>query len=657
MQVLVALAQSAGQPVSRDDLSALCWDRRIVSADALNRVISKLHALESGVGGGSFRVETLSRVGYRLHGTTQALGPADAAGRLDRRALLVVVAGAAVAASAAGYGAWRYAHRNMFRPLAFLVLPFETAGSDPALALIAGEIAAAIRADLARIGGAAVVAPAGGAASLKTDSAHDLGRRLGADLILAGTVDSEDGRPRIMLTLSDAGNDHEVWSGTAAASAEGNESAVDAAREAVLQAVEGLIRPGGPALARAEGRGDPEAYRRVSQARELLTAIRTWKMRGGKEQAFDAAERADALAHEALAIEPQNAGAFMVLAALTRNGWTRALAAQPLTTEKRAEQSLRFVRRALLADPNDAGALTELGDQYRRFQWRWDEAEALFRRAIARDPGYIDAHWSYSHELAVMGRSVEALDQALTVFRLDPVNPWHTVTLPRSLYLVGLTEAAERRYDVALAAAPDNLFLLYELYYMHLAEGNAVALGSLARRMAALWAGKPTPPGVQALAARAGAAVAALAGRPATLAAIIDADVAAFDGAGAAAAATLQGRARDDLPFIFAIEYSWAGRPGQAVDMLDRALAARSLYWVASLPYGPAVWPAAVRADPRFAELWRRDPRLADLVERRRRAIETAQLAGVRPDGRRVLPALPPELLRQVRAIVAPSAR
>jgi hypothetical protein len=380
-------------------------------------------------------------------------------------------------------------------------------------------------------------------------------------------------------------------------------------------------------------------------------------MRGGKDQAFDAAERAEALAHEALAIEPRNAGAFMVLAQLTRNGWTRALAAQPLTTEQRAEQSLRFVRRALLADPNDAGALTELGDQYRRFQWRWDEAEALFRRAIARDPGYIDAHWSYSHELAVMGRSIEALDQALTVFRLDPVNPWHTVTLPRSLYLVGLTEAAERRYDVALAAAPDNLFLLYELYYMHLAEGNAAALAALARRVAALWAGKPTPLGVQALAVRAGAAVEALAGRPTALAAIIDADVATFDGAGAAAAATLQGRARDDLPFIFAIEYGWAGRPGQAVGMLDRALAARSLYWVASLPYGPAVWPAAVRADPRFAELWRRDPRLADLVERRRRAVETAQLSGVRPDGRRVLPTLPPEMLRQVRAIMSPSAR
>jgi hypothetical protein len=62
-----------------------------------------------------------------------------------------------------------------------------------------------------------------------------------------------------------------------------------------------------------------------------------------------------------------------------------------------------------------------------------------------------------------------------------------------------------------------------------------------------------------------------------------------------------------------------------------------------------------VRADPRFPDLWRRDPRLADAVERRRQAIVAGQMAGVLPDGRRVVASLPTEILRQVRAIVAAS--
>ena len=42
MQVLVALAGSAGQVLSRDDLIALCRDSRIVGDNAINRVESIL---------------------------------------------------------------------------------------------------------------------------------------------------------------------------------------------------------------------------------------------------------------------------------------------------------------------------------------------------------------------------------------------------------------------------------------------------------------------------------------------------------------------------------------------------------------------------------------------------------------------------------------
>jgi DNA-binding winged helix-turn-helix (wHTH) protein len=74
MQVLVALHRAGGVPVTRDDLLASCWAGRIVSVDAVSRIVSILRALSLDIGAATFRVETLSKVGYRL--VEEAAAPA-----------------------------------------------------------------------------------------------------------------------------------------------------------------------------------------------------------------------------------------------------------------------------------------------------------------------------------------------------------------------------------------------------------------------------------------------------------------------------------------------------------------------------------------------------------------------------------------------------
>lgn len=109
MQVLVALYQ-AGRIVTRDELIERCWAGRVVGDDAINRVISRLRHLATEFAGGSFSVETIARVGYRLvqassKDASQVLearrrgGPA-----IDRRILLggtTVLATVAVVGAAA----------------------------------------------------------------------------------------------------------------------------------------------------------------------------------------------------------------------------------------------------------------------------------------------------------------------------------------------------------------------------------------------------------------------------------------------------------------------------------------------------------------------------------------------------------------------------
>lgn len=66
MRVLVALGDSPGQVLTRDDLIELCWDGQIVSDKAISRAISLLRHALAEVSGGAVKLETVIKVGFRL---------------------------------------------------------------------------------------------------------------------------------------------------------------------------------------------------------------------------------------------------------------------------------------------------------------------------------------------------------------------------------------------------------------------------------------------------------------------------------------------------------------------------------------------------------------------------------------------------------------
>jgi DNA-binding winged helix-turn-helix (wHTH) protein/tetratricopeptide (TPR) repeat protein len=104
MQALVALFRAQGEIVTRDELIERCWEGRIVTDDAINRVLSRIRHVASGIGEGSFAVETIARVGYRITQAdpprTQIKRPPEA--KVDRRGLLAGATAAATVAAAGG---------------------------------------------------------------------------------------------------------------------------------------------------------------------------------------------------------------------------------------------------------------------------------------------------------------------------------------------------------------------------------------------------------------------------------------------------------------------------------------------------------------------------------------------------------------------------
>ena len=79
MQVLVALARAQGEILSRNDLTDRCWNGRTVGDNAIHRALSRVREIGTELAGGSFKVETIAKVGYRLLGDYRPEAPGPAA--------------------------------------------------------------------------------------------------------------------------------------------------------------------------------------------------------------------------------------------------------------------------------------------------------------------------------------------------------------------------------------------------------------------------------------------------------------------------------------------------------------------------------------------------------------------------------------------------
>jgi tetratricopeptide (TPR) repeat protein len=108
MQVLVAFARAHGAILTRDDLIQLCWDGRVVSENAINRVISRVRQIGAELGD-AFQLETITKVGYRMLTGDEPerllVSPVHAA-PTDRFSRRVVLAGGVTTLGGAAIGAF-----------------------------------------------------------------------------------------------------------------------------------------------------------------------------------------------------------------------------------------------------------------------------------------------------------------------------------------------------------------------------------------------------------------------------------------------------------------------------------------------------------------------------------------------------------------------
>jgi TolB-like protein/DNA-binding winged helix-turn-helix (wHTH) protein len=652
MGVLVVLALAKGEVVTRDDLTAACWDGRAVSDDAINRVISRIRRTSELTQGRDFTLETITKVGYRLAVGAGVDAPAhvpaaDAPSQPPVRdvkpRLLVPVALLAALAIAVATGAWWLSGRtpewkaDPNASLTVAVLPFDNLGSGADDNMLAVGMSREIRNTLSRVRGLKVVSDSSSfAATVQNLGAKDMREMLWADLLVDGSLSRTDEIVKLSAELVDAVTGNNLWTGSEEGPAGDLNRLQQLMSSAIFEQIVSRVGPNRLQQLAPPKPADPRVYRLLVEASELLSQSHDHSRHGEEAAALDAGDKSYAIARQALEADPKSAPALALTGWLIETGSTREFVGTP--TAERFNLSADYMRRALAADPDNSVALQKLAEHYRRNEWRWADARALFERALALNPNDVLAHVFYSFYLSGTGRCIEALDHARIAEDLDPVGFKNDLTVPRMLNCVGRQMEADSLYLSVLDKDRSNLFILSEIYARFLARRDAEGLRALGVHVRDdLWKGSPSA-AVQSILKRIDLSIDALGNRPQAFRIMLTQELDESRRTGVFTSPVAQGRRSADVSWLYAVELAFAGDTARAIDMLQKAITEGSLYIPETMPYGATEFTPEMRADPRYQAIWRSDPRLVELMRLRLEALEAGQMAGVFPDGRTFIP-------------------
>jgi TolB-like protein/DNA-binding winged helix-turn-helix (wHTH) protein/tetratricopeptide (TPR) repeat protein len=110
--------------------------------------------------------------------------------------------------------------------------------------------------------------------------------------------------------------------------------------------------------------------------------------------------------------------------------------------------------KALTLNDDLAEAHIALAGIERDYDWDWSSSEREFKRGIELDPGSPSAHLWYAAYLSTMGRPEEAIAEATQALQLDPLSPLANMTLGLHLHYARREEKAIEQLRKAVEFDP-----------------------------------------------------------------------------------------------------------------------------------------------------------------------------------------------------------
>jgi serine/threonine-protein kinase len=349
---------------------------------------------------------------------------------LATAALLVVAAGAAT------FWRMRPASADAPRIRSLAVLPLQNLSRDPDQEFFSDGTTEALISNLAQIHDLDVISRTSAMRyKSTTKTMPEIGRELGVDAIVEGSVQRVGGRVRITAQLIRASTDKHLWA------AEYERDAAD-----VLKLEAEVARTIAQEI---QARLTPEETRRLASARSISPEAHEAFLLGGYHGAKDnEADLRQAIEYFQRAIQrqPDYAAAYAALSEtlflLRTRGFSKDDGAMRMAAAK-----------AIALDP-DLDAAHEALAWVKISDWDWAGAEQEFRREIALNP---EADGAFATLLSFTGRHAQAIAAAEHDVKVNPLYSGTQLGLGQVLYFARQYEDAVPRIKRALELEPGHV--------------------------------------------------------------------------------------------------------------------------------------------------------------------------------------------------------
>ncbi len=374
--------------------------------------------------------------------------------------VLWALAGAGILASVAAGGAWfsnRRGQPPVSAPVAapaaasrsIAVIPLVNIGRDTSDAYFAAGMTAELTNALSRISGVRVAAGNETARRDQGASPIELGKALGVNMVLVGTVQRDRERLRVTARLVNTADGFTVWSDMFERESKDVFKMQDEISSAIVSAISpelsgqgtttGAAAPAPAAARDTVAAANPSVPRGTAdlQAYDLYLRGRFFFDKRGETSLRRALDYFEQAAKKDSTFARPYAGIANVYALLPLYANVRSDSVMPL--------ALAAINRAVSLDSTLSEAFASRGALLQA-NWQWPEAERDYERSLRLDPNSAQAHQWYGELLLIDGRASLALAQLKRASELDPLSP-----IIFGSY--GLALAAARQPDAAVAAA------------------------------------------------------------------------------------------------------------------------------------------------------------------------------------------------------------
>lgn len=308
------------------------------------------------------------------------------------------------------------------------IMPFQNISREVDLDVLCDGLAEDITSGLGRFKLFAVIDRFSAAQVAKsTSDALEIGKRLGVDLVVQGSLQRLSDNLRLTVRLVDTATRLQKWSGQFSVKADEILSAPDKIMAAVLPSINSQVES--TLLERSRRKPTLAAYE------HLLVGIR--HLRG-----YEPDDNRLAIEHfdRALAADPgfALAMAYRGFADIVYHGYDA-------TPRAILDASLALIRRASVLDPEEPRIWWLMGTAL-SYNGDLDAEEQCYRQSVELNPSDANAIAALGLVLVARGAHEAGLTMFKEAFRLNPYHPeWYWVDLGGALYVCG-------RYEEALAA-------------------------------------------------------------------------------------------------------------------------------------------------------------------------------------------------------------